>query len=262
MAIGKKIETRGHIVGFREEIAKAAESTDNGFFTWFDHAKDKEDAFARGDWDFIHHIYRPCVKFITTPENKIALEIGHGGGRILAAACHSFKTVIGIDIHDNNAKVEDELRKRGITNFRLIKTGGLDIPLEDESVDFIYSFIVLQHVEKYKIFENYLKESYRLLKTNGIAVLYFGRKYWLSKNRGSRLLYQIERFAEHLLLLKGYQELPARVNSTNLIVSLVHAKALAQSLGFDVLCELVSRKHAPEGIILFGGQNGLVIRKR
>ena len=262
MATGKEIEKRGHIVGFREEILKAAASSDDDFFIWFDSARDKDATFIRGSWDFIIHIALPASQFLSKPEDKVALEIGHGGGRILAAASRHFKNVIGIDIHDHNQIVESELSQRGIGNFRLIKTDGKELPLEDSSVDFVYSFIVLQHIEKYDIFKKYLNETNRVLKTNGIAVLYFGRKYLLSANRSSRFLYWIDRFAERILLPKGFQELPARVNETNLIVSLSYAKSLARRTGFEVLSQLVSHKKVPDGINLFGGQNGLVLRKK
>ncbi len=190
------------------------------------------------------------------------MEIGHGGGRILAAASRHFNGVIGVDIHDHNQKVEDELKERGIGNFRLMKTDGKEMPVESDSVDLVYSFIVLQHVEKYDIFENYVKETFRVLKRNGIAILYFGRKCNLSKNRSSKVLYWIDRFTENILLPKGFQELPARVNETNLLVSLSHAKSLAKKVGFETLSDLVSHKKVPDGISLFGGQNGLVLRKR
>jgi len=262
MATGKEVEKRGHIVGFREEISKAAASSDDEFFTWFNSASDKDAAFVRGTWDYMIHIALPASQFLSKPEEKIALEIGYGGGRILAAASKYFMNVIGIDIHDHNEKVESELKQRGIRNFRLIKTDGREIPLENASVDFVYSFIVLQHIEKYYIFKEYIKETYRVLTTNGIAVLYFGRKCLLSTNRSSIFLYLIDRFIERILLPKGFQELPTRVNETNLLVSLSQAKSLARRTGFKVLSDLVSHKNVPDGINLFGGQNGLVLRKR
>ena len=203
MAIGKNIETRGHIVGFKEEISKAADSGEDEFFTWFDNAKNKNAAFIRGAWDFIVHIALPSSKFLSTPEEKIALEIGHGGGRILSAASRCFQSVIGVDIHENNEKVEDELKKRGINNFSLIKTDGKQIPIESGSVDFIYSFIVLQHIEKIEVFRTYLHETFRLLKPNGIAVLYFGRKYFLSINRASKILYLVDKYSERFIIPKG-----------------------------------------------------------
>ncbi len=231
------------------------------FFTWFDHAKDKEAAFVRGSWDFIVHIALPSTKFLSVPEEKIALEIGHGGGRILSAASRYFREVIGIDIHENNNKVEHGLKRRGINNFTLIKTEGSDIPIDNDSVDLLYSFIVLQHVERMEVFNKYLNETYRILKPDGIAVLFFGRKYVLSINRSSRICYYINTLAERFLLPKGFQELPAKLNCINLFVSLSHAKSLARIAGFEILSGLVSHKKVPDGTKLYGGQNGLVIRK-
>lgn len=261
MAIGKEIEKRGHIVGFQEEITKAAAASDDVFFTWFDSAIDKDSAFAKGIRDFNLHIDKPSSKFISDTLDKTALEIGHGGGRILAAASGHFKNVIGVDIHEHNQKVEDELKKRGVSNFHLIKTNGNEIPLEDASVDLVYSFIVLQHVERIEIFEKYLKEAYRVLKPGGIAVIYFGRKKLLSVNRSLKILYLIDRVSEQFIMPKGFRELPAKVNVTNLIVTLSYAKALAKKIGFEILDDLVSYKEGPDGKKKIGGQNGLVLKK-
>ena len=261
MPIGKEIEHRSHILGFKEAISRAA-SSDDQFFTWFDSAKDKETAFVRGSWDFMYHIALPVSAFVSWPEDMIALEIGYGGGRILAAASRYFKYVIGVDIHEEGEKVENELKRRGIDNYRLVKTRGNNLPLESASVDLVYSFIVMQHIEKMEIFRSYLFEIHRVLKPAGIAVLYFGRKCVLSHGKTFKCLYYFDRFMEQVLLPRGFLELPVRVNEINLIVSLSHAKSLMKGLGFNVLDSLVSRKKVPDGIKHFGLQNGLVVRKR
>lgn len=262
MATGNRIEDRGHIVGFKEEISKAASSSSDDFFTWFDGSRDTDSAFVRGGWDFMLHIAQPASAYITNPEDKIALEIGHGGGRILSAACKYFKAVIGVDIHDNNELVSNELKARGIHNFKLIKTNGCQIDLESSTVDLVYSFIVFLHVEKYDIFKNYIEEIARVLKPGGIAVVYFGRKYLLSINRSSKLLYMFDRLVENILLPRGFREMPARVNCTNLQISVSHAKRVAKDFGFEVLDVLVSHKNVPDGARLYGGQNGLLLRKK
>ena len=262
MAIGKTIPNHGHVLGFREEILKAANASEDSFFTWFDAAKNKDAAFIRGSWDFSIHIAAPSAKYISEPEEKVALEIGYGGGRLIAAASRYFKTVIGVDIHDQQQKVSDELRKRNITNICLLKTAGTSLPVESSSVDFIYSFIVLQHVEKYQYFKRYMDETSRVLRTNGIAVLYFGRRCFFSENRSSRLLLWIDRILEPIALLYGYEEIAAKVNEINLRISLSHAKSIAERVGLDILSSLVSRKKVPDGIRLFGAQNGLVLKKR
>jgi len=262
MAIGKEIENRGHIVGFKEEISKAANTSSDDFFTWFDGSRDTEAAFVRGGWDFMLHIAHPASAHLTNPEDMVALEIGHGGGRILSAASRYFKSVIGIDIHDDNQRVMSELNARGIHNVQLIKTSGNTIPIEDKSLDFVYSFIVFQHLEKFDIFVNYLTEASRVLKPGGIAVLYFGRKYFFSINKSTKLLYLIDRLLEKIFLTNGYLEMPARVNCTNLVVSVSQAKQVAKTYGFEVLDVLVSHKNVPDGTKLFGGQNGLLLKKR
>jgi ubiquinone/menaquinone biosynthesis C-methylase UbiE len=261
MPAGKAIETRNHIIGFKEEISKAASKSEDEFFTWFNESKDKNAAFVRGYWDFSYHIVRPAWNYISLPEEKTALEIGYGGGRILAAASHYFNKVIGIDIHDNSKLVEDEFRQRGILNCKLICTDGSSIPVDSETVDFGYSFIVLQHVEKYEIFLNYLKETYRILKPGGIAVLYFGRKSYFSLGKNSTILLLADIVLETILLSRGYKEFPARVNETNLVISILHAKRLSKSLGFKILNSMISRRKVPDGIGNFGGQYGLALMR-
>lgn len=261
MATGQEIETRGHIVGFREEIANAATTSADAFFTWFDAAPDKDVAFVRGSWDFSTHIAAPAARYLATPEQMTALEIGHGGGRLLAAAARAFGQVIGVDVHDNNAQVEAELMARGVRNCRLIQADGQKIPVEDGAIDFVYSYIVLQHVERYAVFAAYLAETARVLKPGGVAVIYFGRKTWLSLNRSSRVLLQIDATMERWLVPGGYAEVPARVNEVNLVVGLRHARKMVQGLGFVVRETLLSRKRGPGGVMRFGGQHGLVLIK-
>ena len=261
MATGNKIEDRGHILGFREEIDSTARHSTNSFFTWFDNAEDADTAFIRGQWDFMVHIGLPLSPYISQPEKKIALEIGHGGGRILAAACRSFKKTIGIDIHDSNELVDRELRKRGVSNFNLLRVDGRNIPVEDHSVEIVYSFIVLQHVEKIVIFKNYLQETYRILRPGGVAILYFGRKYFFSKNRKSKILYWFDCFIEKLFLRNGFKEKTARVNETNLLVSSNFCRKFSNEIGFRVLEKVVSRKRVPDGMNLYGGQHGLILKK-
>ena len=117
------------------------------------------------------HIAQPAAAYLSMPEERVALEIGHGGGRILATASRSFKHVIGVDIHAHNDKVKDTLNKRGVHNIDLYQTDGKNIPVASNSVDLVYSFIVLQHVEKVSIFENYLHQAYRVLKPGGMATI-------------------------------------------------------------------------------------------
>lgn len=251
---------KNHIVGFKKEISEAEQKSKDSFFTWFDGGKNADDSFVKGAWDFSTHIAKYLVKYIDSPEDKTILEIGYGGGRLLSTASKYFKKAIGIDIHNCRKIVEKELKSRGVNNFKLIENSGTDIPIEDSSVDVIYSFIVLQHVEKIKIFNQYVAQAYRVLKPGGIAILYFGRYCKFSVGRKSKIFYCIDRIIEKIVLLKGFKEIPAQINCINLLVSLNYAKRTSKKVGFIVCQELVSKRINSDGTN-YGLQHGLVLKK-
>lgn len=258
MATGSK-KTTDHISGFKEEINKASKGNSNAFFNWFDESGgDINTNFIKGQCEFILYILMPTLKLLKDPKNKTALEIGYGGGRLLAAATHFFKEVIGIDIHNNASRVEAELKRRNINNYKLLQNDGKSIPIEESSIDLVYSFIVLHHVEKIDIFNSYIEETYRVLKKGGLAVLFFGRLYQISSNTESKMLYRIDRFLEKIHS-KGYAEILAKVNCTNLEVSLNFAKKKSKEVGFSILGEGVSKKLP--NLTRYGGQNFLILRK-
>jgi ubiquinone/menaquinone biosynthesis C-methylase UbiE len=249
-----------NVTNFVKEISKASKISKEAFFTWFNLDKNTDVSFIRGAWDFSVHIALPLSNYITNPEQKVALEIGHGGGRLLAIASKYFKYVIGIDIHKNNFIVKNELHRIGITNFKLYANNGKSLLVKDSCIDIVYSILVLQHIGKIEIFESYLKEIRRILKPHGLAIIYFGRFHLLSLNKKSELFYFIDRFIERFILYKGFIEIKAKTNDTNLKVSLNYAKKMASGFGFKVLQELVSHKGIPGNIKLYGGQSGLILK--
>jgi len=248
-----------HRKGFVDEIEKVSKLDDSTFFNWFNESGgDINTNFLKGQCEFALFILLPILRLLDEPKKKVALEIGYGGGRLLAAACQSFKEVVGVDVHGHASKVERELNRRGIENFRLLQNDGKALPVEDSSIDLVYSFIVLQHVEKIDIFDSYMLEAYRSLNQGGYAVLFFARLSRYSVNRKSKFLYQVDRLAERLSR-KGYREILARVNCVNLTISLKYAKKRAKEAGFSIVSEGVSKKIPL--LQKYGGQHYLVLRK-
>ena len=258
--IDKKIETRGHLTGFREEIAKARANSSDTFFTWFDFAESKEAAFVRGAWDFSLYVALPLAPHLAQPADKTVLDIGYGGGRMIAAAARHFGRVVGVDIHDESSIVAEELAARGANNCELMTTDGRTLPLADASIDVAYSFIVFMHLEHIEVFNTYLTEIARVLKPGGLAVLYFGRRAKYSHNKSSSLLYAADRVMERLWMPRGYHEFPAKVNATNLHIALFYARAQARKSGLQTLGTLCSHKGVPDGYGRYGRQHGLILR--
>ena len=253
---------RTHKVGFVEEIKKASRESKDTFFTWFNTARDTEASFIRGQWDFFTHVATPISRYISNPEEKYILEIGYGGGRMLCAASKCFKQAIGVDVHENRNIVYNELQERGCKNIKLKRCDGKSISIESNSIDIVYSFIVFQHIEKIINFESYLREVHRVLKNDGIAVLYFARFAYFSNGKGYRFLYYLDRLFENIVLWKGYKEKEAAINDINLIVSIDYAKKYSKKIGLLCLDKIVSKKNVPDGLHLFGLQKELFLKKK
>jgi SAM-dependent methyltransferase len=238
---------------FEEAIRTARQGGMDSFQRWFNQSKDVQESLVRGYWDLSLHILTPKVcEYIQGPEEKVALEIGYGGGRILNAACSFFGGTIGIDIHAEAESVAELLRSQGKQNFRLIRSSGRSIDVDSESVDFIYSFIVLQHVPRFAMFASYVAEAHRCLRPGGVAQLYFGR-------------YTTLRLPDQLgSLLRGYRELPERpIEQMRLLIRVAKAKAVCKAAGFRVLEVGTSYKGAPDGYpARRGGQSYVTLLKQ
>lgn len=262
MTVGGFPGKGGHAEGFIEEIGKAAMDEDD-FFTWFDTSENKEAAFAKGSDDFQDEILSVALPYLGEPSalsTKVALEIGCGGGRLLAAASPLFDRVLGVDIHGQLDKVKEELQARGCGNVALHRITGDALPVETGQVDFVYSYIVLQHVERISVVQNYVREVARVLRPGGVAVLYFGRYCPWSYGRASAALVALDRWLARYALPGGYKELVARVNCVNLLVGESFARDLALQNGLTPVHAMVSRRPGrPRSA--FGGQHGLVMVK-
>lgn len=237
-----------HHAKYCAAIKQARAESAFAFQSWFNMglSESMHQIVARGYWDFTCHILTPTVcMHVERPEEKTALEIGYGGGRLMNAACSYFGHVMGVDIHDEHDAVQAFLHAQGKHNFKLIQTLGTTIDVPSASVDFVYSFIVLQHLPSFEVFRGYIAETYRCLKPGGVAQLYFGKF--------SRLhpLYQLT------FLWQGYREAYHKpANHITLVVRMSKAKHLCTHHGFRVVQSGTSYTKAPDGYMQKpGGQH-------
>ena len=200
-----------HNQKYIDAIKQARKEYDESFFLFFNppYKGDINQIIMRGCRDFDQSILTPTVhKTIKGYRYKTALEIGYGGGRLMLPACHYFKLVVGVDIHEEIDLVDSFLQSHSISNYDLYKSDGYTLPLEkDNSLDFIYSFIVFQHLPSFGVFESYIREIHRCLKPNGIAQIYYGSFKRLDSENQKKYLSQ------------GYAEFPeSPVNGISLVV--------------------------------------------
>jgi ubiquinone/menaquinone biosynthesis C-methylase UbiE len=222
---------------YSDAIHEAKNQGIDAFQSWFNLSENRQQSIVRGYWDFSMHILTPTVcKLMSEPERKTALEIGFGGGRLLNAACKYFQFAIGVDIHGEQAFVGAFLKEEGNQNFKLLRTSSNEIGIEANSVDFVYSFIVLQHLPTLNSLTGYLEEIHRVLKPNGVAQLYFGK------------FNKLKPAAQLKSFWAGYKEISdAPVNHVSLVLRVGKMRRLCQAYGFEVVDCGPSYKTVPDG---------------
>jgi len=98
-----------------------------------------------------------------------ALDFGCGIGRLTQALANYFEHCYGIDISTEMVEQAKRYNQHG-SHCQYIVNQSDALPIfNDDFFDFIYSNIVLQHIER-KYTESYLKEFIRILKPDGLLV--------------------------------------------------------------------------------------------
>lgn len=144
------------------------------FAKYFDTSNTLKEVEAMGYVDFYHKIFGEAFyKLVGDPRQKTCLEIGFGGGRLLAPASRLFKKAYGVDIHNSFEMSEKYLDTHNVKNVSLLRPEDM-YKIPDKSVDFIYSFIVFQHFISWDDVDFYFKEIQRIISDQGAGILYFG----------------------------------------------------------------------------------------
>ena len=102
------------------------------------------------------------------PESMRILEIGCGMGRMTVPLSRIFGHVDAVDI---SPEMISRARKfvDSRSNIRLNVNNGVDLSMfPDESFDFVLSAIVFQHIPKRAVVENYIKETWRVLRPGSL----------------------------------------------------------------------------------------------
>jgi SAM-dependent methyltransferase len=104
----------------------------------------------------------------SAPESRSALEIGCGPGRLMLPMSRHFGEIHGVDISDEMIRLAREQLK-DISHAHVQVTPDSKLRMfRDGFFDFVYSYIVFQHISNRAVVLNYLLEAGRVLKPGGI----------------------------------------------------------------------------------------------
>jgi len=151
-------------------------------------SESKEAHYREGYWDFSYYILNPVLKLGISPGSTV-LEIGCGLGRLVIPASYYFSQCFGMDISEEViSKAQERVDKLKRSNIKLLPCDGQNIPLEDKSVNLVYSFLVFMHIPSKKMVSHYIKEIYRVLKPEGIARIQVRKSQsWLKSQNYSHI---------------------------------------------------------------------------
>lgn len=188
-------------------------------------------------------------------DRRVSLDIGYGPGSMVFAAAQYFDVAKGVDVIYQMNVVGKELERNGCNNFELHLGDGKSIPVPSGTVDFIHSWTVFMHFGKIEVVKSYLAECYRVMRSGGVAVLYFARMHRQKPNE-TREEWEESIAAE----VDMYHEKIKKVNHVNLTISMEWMKVEAWRVGFQIL-ERTASTVAVNNIEYYHGQHGLVLRK-
>ena len=154
------------------------------------HAGSEEAFRASGERDLEGFVLDGVV---LEPSAEI-LEIGCGVGRLLVPLARRVAVAHGVDI----SPVMIEMSKSytaDVPNVRTVLTNGTFAHLADESVDFVFSFIVFQHIPDRSPIRRYVEEAARVLRPGGVFRFQVDGRWWWKHPEAGPDTYQGVKFS-------------------------------------------------------------------
>ncbi|MGH9744591.1 MAG: class I SAM-dependent methyltransferase [Candidatus Acidiferrales bacterium] len=134
---------------------------------------DEESFWRSGEEDYERLVAPALERAEFSPQGKTMLELGCGTGRMTRSFAHRFERVIAFDVSTemlNRAKALDA----GRSQVEWTHGNGTDLDgVPARSVDFVFSYLVLQHLPDESLVHSYVREILRVLSVGGICLLQF-----------------------------------------------------------------------------------------
>ncbi|MDA1036163.1 MAG: class I SAM-dependent methyltransferase [Chloroflexi bacterium] len=128
------------------------------------------DEFWAGGSELLEDSLRTLSDMGITPGHGVAVDFGCGAGRITLPLARHFDQVTGLDVSPEMADLA-RTYLAGAPNASIDVIEGESIPLPDNSVDFLWSWAVFQHLPSNNLMERILDEVCRVLKPNGVLFI-------------------------------------------------------------------------------------------
>jgi SAM-dependent methyltransferase len=242
---------------FVDHARQLKEKGADTFFTSFDGGKNFSEAQLAANSIFTKQILPFAQKYLEDLPMKTSLDIGYGSGFQVACASEFFSKSDGIDVHNEFGFVMQVFSNKSIgRQMELLSSEAANMPYNDQSFDFVHSWVTFLHFPTIEYVEQVVREIYRVLTFKGVAVIYYPRLV-KSKRRETIEEYNadVERELQNPL---GYdvKESLTDIAKAGITIAKWKMTELAASAGFELLEHTASHD---EGFIY--GQHGIVLRR-
>ena len=134
---------------------------------------DQESFFESGEEDYQRLVAPALSRCQFSTQGKVMLELGCGAGRMTWSFARRFERVHAFDISAEMLSRAKTLLN-GTDKILWIQGNGSDLAgLGTDSVDFVFSYLVLQHLPTERLAQQYIREMLRVLNQGGIFLFQF-----------------------------------------------------------------------------------------
>jgi ubiquinone/menaquinone biosynthesis C-methylase UbiE len=152
---------------------------------------DRESFLASGEED-VSRLVIPVLSRCGLPARGGAmLELGCGAGRMTHSFARRFKRVYAFDLSKEMLRQAREIHASQ-TNILWLLGNGADLScVATNSLDFVFSYLVLQHIPEELLALRYVEELLRVLRPGGAFLFQFNSGFDATMNRRGRMAWGI-----------------------------------------------------------------------
>jgi ubiquinone/menaquinone biosynthesis C-methylase UbiE len=134
---------------------------------------DEASFFESGEQDYGRLVHPILQRLRFDPANKSMAELGCGAGRMTRSFAQRFQTVSAVDV---SAEMQARAKRylSSCSNIHWVLSNGERLSgIESASVDFVFSYLVLQHMPTKEVVFNSIREMMRILRPGGAFLFQF-----------------------------------------------------------------------------------------
>jgi SAM-dependent methyltransferase len=144
--------------------------------------------FESGEEDYFRLVHPILQKLQLDPAKSSMTELGCGTGRMTRSFAQRFQTVTAVDI---SAEMQSRAKEylRSCMNVHWVLSSGETLPcIQSASADFVFSYLVLQHMPNKEIVYGCIREMMRILRPGGAFLFQFNGSDQPTMNRKGRFV--------------------------------------------------------------------------